>query len=89
VPACLLFYRLCADPSSPSCFFFSVPQTKPQVIAVGPGKAGEDGKPASPPSLSVGSIVLYSKYAGTEFKNPRSDEEFVVVSSSDVLATVA
>jgi chaperonin GroES len=65
------------------------PLSLTQVIAVGPGKAGEDGKPANPPSLTVGSTVLYSKYAGTEFKNPRSDEEFVVVSASDVLATVA
>jgi chaperonin GroES len=59
-----------------------------QVIAVGPGKADDDGK-ATPPSLTVGSTVLYSKYAGTELKNPRVEEEYVVISAADVLATVA
>jgi len=66
----------------------SLPLPLSQVIAVGPGKADDDGK-ATPPSLTVGSTVLYSKYAGTELKNPRVEEEYVVISAADVLATVA
>ena len=64
------------------------PLSPTQVIAVGPGKADDDGK-ATPPSLAVGATVLYSKYSGTELKNPRDDEEYVVISAADVLATVA
>ena len=71
------------DSLNPSLFVFP-----PQVIAVGPGKADDDGK-ATPPSLTVGSTVLYSKYAGTELKNPRVEEEYVVIAAGDVLATVA
>lgn len=40
-------------------------QEKPQkgiVVAVGPGKKDE------PMSVSVGDVVLYGKYSGTEFK---------------------
>jgi hypothetical protein len=79
---------LTSPPPPPS--FFLLPLHHPlQVIAVGPGKADEDGKVATPPSLTVGSTVLYSKYAGTELKNPRVEEEYVVISAADVLATVA
>ena len=74
-----------ANPLSP---FPPPPLTPNQVIAVGPGKADDDGK-ATPPSLAVGATVLYSKYSGTELKNPRDDEEYVVISAADVLATVA
>lgn len=58
-----------------------------QVIAVGPGKTDDDGK-TTPVGVSKGNIVLYSKYAGTEFKSP-DGVEYVVVRASDVLATVA
>jgi len=43
---------------------------KPQrgeVIAVGPGKMGDDGK-RIPLDLKAGDKVLFSKYAGTEIK---------------------
>ena len=38
-----------------------------QVVAVGSGKADDDGN-ISKPNLSVGDTVLYSKYAGVEFE---------------------
>jgi chaperonin GroES len=43
---------------------------KPQrgeVIAVGPGKMGDDGK-RMPLDVKAGDKVLFSKYAGTEIK---------------------
>ena len=43
---------------------------KPQqgkVIAVGPGKMGDDGKRMAM-DVKVGDRILFSKYAGTEFK---------------------
>ena len=43
---------------------------KPQegkVIAVGPGKVGDDGK-RTVPDVKAGNRVLFSKYAGTEIK---------------------
>jgi chaperonin GroES len=61
---------------------------KPQeglIIAAGPGKIGEDGK-REPMDVKVGDRVLYSKYAGTEFKV--DGEELLVISSKDLLAIV-
>lgn len=60
---------------------------KPQlarVLAVGPGGTidGNDVKM----QVKVGDTVLYSKYAGSEFKI--YGEEVVIVSQSDILAIV-
>lgn len=60
---------------------------KPQlarVLAVGPGGTidGNDVKM----QVKVGDNVLYSKYAGSEFKI--DGEEVVIVSQSDILAIV-
>ncbi len=40
---------------------------KGKVIAVGPGKAGDDGR-RIPPDVKVGDRILFSKFAGTEIK---------------------
>lgn len=43
---------------------------KPQegkVVAVGPGKTGDDGKRIAP-NVKKGDRILFSKYAGTEIK---------------------
>lgn len=42
------------------------------VVAVGGGKKGEDGN-TTKPNVAVGSTVMYSKYAGTEFEVRRGD----------------
>jgi chaperonin GroES len=60
---------------------------KPQegtVLAVGPGRF-EDGK-RLPLDVSVGDVVLYSKYGGTEVKY--NGEDYLVLSARDVLAIV-
>jgi len=59
---------------------------KPQegeIIAAGPGKLSEDGKRIAM-EVKVGDKVVYSKYAGTEFK--LGDDEVVILRESDILA---
>ena len=59
---------------------------KPQegeIIAVGPGRVGEDGKRIAM-DVKVGDIVIYARYGGTEMKV--EGEEIVILRESDVLA---
>lgn len=59
---------------------------KPQegeIIAVGPGKLSEEGKRIAM-EVKVGDKVVYSKYAGTEFK--LDEEDVVIMRESDILA---
>lgn len=56
-----------------------------EVIAVGPGKLLEDGRRV-PPEVKAGQKVLFSKYAGNEFKH--KGEELLVLREDDILAIV-
>ena len=59
---------------------------KPQegeVMAAGPGRVADDGK-RIPMEVKKGDKVVYSKYAGTEFKE--DDIEYLIVRESDILA---
>ncbi|MFB0557317.1 MAG: co-chaperone GroES [Dehalococcoidia bacterium] len=59
---------------------------KPQegkIIAVGPGRLTEDGTRIAM-EVKKGDKVIYSKYAGTEFK--LDDEELVIMREGDILA---
>jgi chaperonin GroES len=59
---------------------------KPQegeIIAVGPGRLTEDGTRIAM-EVKKGDKVLYSKYAGTEFK--LDDEELIIMREGDILA---
>jgi chaperonin GroES len=61
---------------------------KPQegtVIAAGPGRLNEKGTRV-PLEVSVGNVVLYAKYAGTEVKI--DGEDLLILKESDVLAIV-
>jgi chaperonin GroES len=61
---------------------------KPQlgeVLAVGPGEF-RDGERV-PVDVSVGDVVFYSKYGGTEVKH--DGEDYLILSSRDVLAILA
>ena len=68
-----------------------VPDTakeKPQegeVVAAGPGRVNDDGERVAM-TVKVGDVVLYSKYAGTEYKD--GDDELLIVRESDVLAKI-
>jgi chaperonin GroES len=61
---------------------------KPQegnVIAVGPGRLLDNGERA-PLEVKVGDRVVFSKYAGTEFKV--DDRELLILSERDILAVI-
>jgi chaperonin GroES len=59
---------------------------KPQegeVVAAGPGRLNDDGKRIAL-EVAVGDKIIYSKYAGTEYKV--DGEEYLILRESDVLA---
>ena len=61
---------------------------KPQqgkIVAVGPGRTTEDGTVVKP-EVKKGDIVVYSKYAGTEFK--QGGIEYLIVRESDILGVI-
>ena len=61
---------------------------KPQegtILAVGPGRILDDGT-REKMDVKKGDRVLYSKYAGTEFKV--ESDELLIVSQKDILAIV-
>lgn len=71
---------------------FVVPDTmdkeKPQrgkVLAVGPGRIGDDGK-ILPMHVKVGDIIVFRKYSPDEFKIDGKD--YLILSESDVIALV-
>ena len=58
---------------------------KPQegeVIAVGPGKVGDDGK-RQPMDVKAGDKILFGKYSGSEVK--LDDKELLIMREEDVL----
>ena len=58
---------------------------KPQegkVVAVGPGRITDDGKRVEM-EIQVGDTVIYSKYAGTEYKE--GDTEYLVLREDVIL----
>jgi chaperonin GroES len=61
---------------------------KPQrgtVIAAGDGRRDDDGD-RIPMDVKVGDVVIFAKYAGTEFK--LDDEDVLILSEKDVLAVI-
>ena len=56
-----------------------------EVIAVGDGKLGDDGK-RMPLQVKKGDRVLFAKYAGTEVKI--EDEEHLVMREDDILGII-
>jgi chaperonin GroES len=62
---------------------------KPQegkIIAVGPGRLTEEGNRIAM-DVKKGDKVLYSKYAGTEFK--LDGEELIIMREGDILAKMS
>jgi chaperonin GroES len=61
---------------------------KPQegeVVAVGKGKVGEDGK-LIPMDVKAGDKILYGKYSGTEVKI--EGQEYLIMHQEDILGIV-
>ena len=59
---------------------------KGEVIAVGPGRVSDDGTRIAM-ELAVGDRVIYSRYAGAEYKD--GDDEYLILRGSDVLAKIS
>ena len=62
---------------------------KPQegeVVEVGPGRVAEDGSRIAM-ELKKGDRVIYSKFAGTEYKD--EDKDYLIVRESDILAKIS
>jgi chaperonin GroES len=57
-----------------------------EVIAVGPGKRGDDGRRIEP-DLKAGERVLFGKYAGQAVK--LDGQELLVLREEDVVAVVS
>ncbi|CAM8926364.1 unnamed protein product [Rhodiola kirilowii] len=57
------------------------------VVAVGPGALDEEGN-RKPLSIATGNTVLYSKYAGNDFKGA-DGSNYIALRASDVMAVLA
>ena len=71
--------------SSGGIYIPDTAKEKPQegkVVAAGPGRLTDEGNRV-PMELAVGDVVVYSKYAGTEYKE--GDTEYLVLREDDVL----
>jgi chaperonin GroES len=55
-----------------------------EILAVGPGRFEKGAR--VPMDVEVGQTVLYSKYAGTDFR--LGNDELLIIKESDVLAIV-
>ncbi|QLA18462.1 co-chaperone GroES [Desulfolutivibrio sulfoxidireducens] len=58
---------------------------KGEIVAVGDGKLGEDGKRVKP-NVKAGEMVLFNKYAGTEVKV--EDVEYLIMREDDILCII-
>lgn len=56
-----------------------------KVVAVGPGRVGDDNE-RIPMSIKVGDRIVYKSYSTTDVKI--GDKEYILVREEDVLATV-
>ena len=71
--------------SSGGIYIPDTAKEKPQegtIVAAGPGRMTDDGNRV-PMELEVGDKVVYSKYAGTEYKE--GDIEYLVLREDDIL----
>jgi chaperonin GroES len=62
---------------------------KPQqgeILAAGPGKRSDQTGEVIPMDVSVGDVVIYSKYGGTEISS--AGEDLLILNARDVLAIV-
>lgn len=56
-----------------------------KVIAIGPGKVGDDNK-IIPMTVKIGDRIVYKSYSTTDIK--LDGKEFILVKEEDILATV-
>ena len=56
-----------------------------KVVAVGPGDLTDEGK-RKPMDVKAGDLVVYSKFAGTEFTE--DGEDLLILRQTDILAKI-
>lgn len=56
-----------------------------KVVAVGPGRVGDDNE-RIPMSVKIGDRIVYKSYSTTDVK--LDDKEYILVREEDILATV-
>jgi chaperonin GroES len=56
-----------------------------EVVAVGPGARGEDGK-VTPLDVKAGDRILFGKWSGTEVK--LDGEELLIMKESDIMGII-
>ena len=56
-----------------------------EIVAVGPGARGEDGK-LTPLDVKKGDRILFGKWSGTEIK--LDGEELIIMKESDVMGVI-
>jgi chaperonin GroES len=64
---------------------------KPQrgsILAVGPGKLNTKDGSRIPMQLKVGDVVLFTSWAGDEFKDNKKGGEVLLMHESDVMAVI-
>ena len=77
-----------SDISAGGIYIPDTAKEKPQkgkIIAAGPGRTTDEGTLIKL-AVKKGDMVIYSKYAGTEYTEDGTD--YLIVRESDVLATV-
>jgi len=58
---------------------------KGEIMAVGKGKRGDDGK-IIPPDVQVGDLILFGKYSGSEIKE--DGVEYLIMREDEVLGVI-
>ncbi len=64
---------------------------KPQrgtILAVGPGKLNKKTGERIPLDVKVGDVVLFTSWAGDEFKDKKSVGEVLIMHQDDVMAII-
>lgn len=60
---------------------------KGEVLAVGPGKLNKDGS-RTPLQVQKGDRILFTTWAGEEYREGDSDKEILLMREEDVLAVI-
>ena len=79
-----------AEKTAGGLFLPDSAKNKPQkgkILSVGPGTLGKDGK-RRPLQVKEGDTVIFTSWAGDEFKENRSRDTILLMREEDVLAIV-
>jgi chaperonin GroES len=85
----ILIRRVEAETKTPGGIFIpDTAQEKPvegEVLAVGPGKRGDDGK-LQPLDIKTGDRVLFGKWSGSEIKV--DGEDLIIMNETDIMGVI-